>query len=190
MNRLLSVLVAIFVLFLLYIWINHLMNSPEASSPDNQEQIASGEDNEDQYPLSNYSGKQHFTLKTEDDSVEAAPIESEQEKDKEAAPEQPPAKKPEKVKPEPTPRSQNADISQGEHLVIAGNFLDRANAQKRVDELKSFGYANAEIVNFELSEYHTACAGRFANLPEARRIAKKIEDTHNIDTYVRNGNQP
>lgn len=188
MNRLLSVLVAIFVLFLLYIWINHLMNSPESSSPDNQEQIVSGNDQEEQYQLKNYSGQQHFTEKTEDGSGEA--VQSGDEREENTTPEPPPAEKPEKVKPEPTPRSQSAETSHSEHLVIAGNFLDRANAQKRVDELKSFGYATAEIVNFELSEYHTACAGRFADLTEARRIAKKIEDRHNIDTYVRNGNQP
>jgi cell division septation protein DedD len=76
----------------------------------------------------------------------------------------------------------------GTHLVIAGNFLTRANAEERVKELKKLGYSNAEVVNFELSEYHTACAGRYTDLNEARRIAKKIKDMNGIDTYVRHGN--
>jgi len=72
--------------------------------------------------------------------------------------------------------------------VIAGNFLTRANAEERVKELKKLGYSKAEVVNFELSEYHTACAGRYTDLNEARRIAKKIKDMNGIDTYVRHGN--
>jgi hypothetical protein len=77
----------------------------------------------------------------------------------------------------------------GVHLVIAGNFLQRANAEERVNELRKLGYSKAEVVNFELSEYHTACAGRYADLNEARRIAKKIKDLHGIDTYIRHGSQ-
>jgi hypothetical protein len=71
------------------------------------------------------------------------------------------------------------------HLVIDGNFLQRANAESRQNELLQNGYKNAEIVNFDLSEYYTVIAGRFDEGIEARRIAKKVNDYLNIKAYVR-----
>lgn len=103
-------------------------------------------------------------------------------------PAEPPAKKTVPAPPPPAPVVKAADKDAGAHLVIAGNFLERANAEERVRELKKLGYSKAEVVNFELSEYHTACAGRYSDLDEARRVAKKIKDMHAIDTYVRHGN--
>jgi hypothetical protein len=84
--------------------------------------------------------------------------------------------------------TKSTEAAAGLHLVIAGNFLEKANAEERVRQLQKLGYPLAEVVNFELSEYHTACAGRYSDLNEARRISKKIKEMHGIDTYVRLGN--
>jgi cell division septation protein DedD len=75
----------------------------------------------------------------------------------------------------------------GKHLVIVGNFLQRENADQRLQELKKAGYNDVEVVNFDLSEYHTVCAGRFDDINEARRLVKKLKDYHKIDAYVRIG---
>ena len=71
--------------------------------------------------------------------------------------------------------------------MIAGNFSQEHNAQTRVDELKRAGFKEAEVVNFDLSEYHTVCVGRFSDVNEARRLVKKLKDYHKIDAYVRIG---
>ena len=75
----------------------------------------------------------------------------------------------------------------GKHLVIAGNFSQKSNAEQRVNELKKAGFSDAEVVNFDLSEYHTVCAGRFSDVNEARKLVKKLKDYHKIDAYVRIG---
>ncbi|MGB4849214.1 MAG: SPOR domain-containing protein, partial [Saprospiraceae bacterium] len=78
--------------------------------------------------------------------------------------------------------------TEGKHLVIAGNFLQMVNAEQRMAELKKAGFKDVEILNFDLSEYHTVCAGRFTDVNEARRLVKKLKDYHKIDAYVRVGN--
>jgi cell division septation protein DedD len=116
-----------------------------------------------------------------------------------AAPVKTPEKpKPVESKPKSTPKpppsetvktvTKSVEPASGLHLIIAGNFLEKANAEERVRQLQKLGYPLAEVVNFELSEYHTACAGRYSDLNEARRISKKIKEMHGIDTYVRLGN--
>lgn len=196
MNRLLSILVAIFVLFLLYIWINHLISSPDKPAVQLTSDYTIDEqyresNSEDDYPLSNYEGKKHIQEIRSEKTENPAILEEEVQRTPAATQEPGEIAKEEKGKTESRKTtSTNATYPDGEHLVIAGNFIDRANAQKRADELKSFGFSNAEVVNFELSEYHTVCAGRFTDINEARRIARKIKDFHSIDSYVRNGNKP
>jgi cell division septation protein DedD len=90
--------------------------------------------------------------------------------------------------PEPVAKKTSLSAStEGKHLVIAGNFLQRVNAEQRMQELKKAGFENVEIVNFDLSEYHTVCAGRFADVNEARRLVKKLKDYYKVDAYVRVG---
>jgi cell division protein FtsN len=97
---------------------------------------------------------------------------------------QKPVQKPVKEDPKPLKKVSNAANM---HLVIAGNFLQRTNAESRLSELNQKGYENAEVVNFDLSEYYTVIAGRFDDVIEARRIAKKVNDYLNIEAYVRVG---
>lgn len=191
MNRLLSILIAIFVLFLLYIWINHLISSGDPTARETADYIQNNamygdQGSADEYPLSNYSGKKHIPeAKAAEENGQVEETFNEEDEPVKTTPE---AEAEPKSNPPVAASSQHS--GEGEHLVIAGNFTGRANAQKRVDELKSYGFAGAEVVNFELSEYHTVCAGRFSDINEARKVSKKIKDFHNIDSYVRNGNKP
>ena len=54
-------------------------------------------------------------------------------------------------------------------------------------ELKKAGFPNAEVINFDLSEYYTVCVARFSDVNEARKLVKKLKDYHKIDAYVRIG---
>jgi len=199
MNRLLSILVTLFILFLVYLWINHLtsdntgtaepevkqspVSQPGLESPDDVYR-APEEDSQD-------SGQSAEPVGDDaDEQQDAAPPPADPPKEKPKVTESKP-KAPVKTPParDPVkPVSRSTDAAAGMHLVIAGNFLEKANAEERVKQLKKLGYAQAEVVNFELSEYHTACAGRYSDLNEARRISRKIKEMHSIDTYVRLGN--
>lgn len=202
MNRLLSILVTLFILFLVYLWINHLTQGPDQTpaeeikttevlpTPDalpdgsvDGEATDEEPDGEDTKPTQVSTGNEE----TKSPSAKA----EEKKEEKPATPvNKPPVKsepKPAPVKETPKPQTTTSEAA-GLHLVIAGNFLTRANAEERVKQLHKLGYPLAEVVNFELSEYHTACAGRYSDLNEARRVSKKIKEMHNIDTYVRLGN--
>jgi len=195
MNRLLSILVTLFILFLVYLWINHLMGARETEKTGAEPQTTVSGDT-DHTPSETYAIPDD-DIPSEDltDTVKTTRPETtiEQpapEPKKPGEPGKPPQEKPvaPKTTPPPVTPPKSTEIETGIHLVIAGNFLERANAEERVKELRKLGYTNAEVINFELSEYHTACAGRYTDLNEARRVAKKLKDINGIDTYVRHGN--
>ncbi|GLR19007.1 SPOR domain-containing protein [Portibacter lacus] len=71
----------------------------------------------------------------------------------------------------------------GSYLVVAGSYLIKDNAQKMVDKLKKLGYTNAEIVNFDESQYHSISAGRYDSYDSAGKVAKTLKQK-GIDCYV------
>lgn len=217
MNRLLSILVTLFILFLVYLWIHHLLSTSAHSQSGTtltRNTLTDIPAEEEELFDSQNSGSQEAAREPEPEPVtksEPEPVPAKQEEPvkpvqepeppKQVPPKEPVAKentapvKPAPVAekkptpaPEPKPAAKPSTHPSGAHLVVAGNFLARGNAEERVKQLRKLGYAQAEVVNFELSEYHTACAGRYSDINEARRVAKKIKESHNIDTYVRHGN--
>ena len=223
MNRIITILVTIFILLLLYIWISHVWGSDKPRHP---RQIVDARE-EETLGADDMSGDLDTTLITdsgleseepaydayneeeekEEDAVaekpvtesispttkqiqeEPKPVVTKTEKPavvktKPVAPANPPATKTSQPITTPTTVTASAD---GKHLVIVGNFLQRVNADQRLQELKKAGFNDVEIVNFDLSEYHTVCAGRFDDVNEARRLVKKLKDYHKIDAYVRIG---
>ena len=220
MNRIITILVTIFILLLLYIWISHVWGSDKPSHP---RQIVDARDM-DALGVDDPSGDVDTSLSTgldiPDDS-ENEYTEPEPESKEEIVPEEKepvksePAQKPvveekktttvtqpkTETKPKSTPVAPSAtktsqpitktttvhSDTDGKHLVIVGNFLQRVNAEQRLQELKKAGFNDVEVVNFDLSEYHTVTAGRFDDINEARRLAKKLKDYHKIDAYVRIG---
>lgn len=231
MNRLLSILVSLFVLFLIYLWINHIMTSPPHSEVEDQtssrvidetekEQILddyqieeSGSD-DDQRPVGNEDHEQESAQDTEgapdDESVtgssgEAVPEGGEDTTDDQEQPGEPEPADPEPADPEPAdPEPETAEpdppppatrsstepsaAPDGIHMVIAGNFLERKNAEQRMQHLKENGFPNAEVVNFQLSQFHTVSAGRYNDIGDARKVKQRLRDQLNIDAYVRHGN--
>ena len=245
MNRIITILVTIFILLLLYIWISHVWGSDK---PRNAQEIVEAPQNEmgDGLMADADTTALHTTDITEppstgnnttssdefdtdrksqnavtDNEPESKPVVVEEKKKEEPkAPVTKPVVEPKKVTPntpaatskpaaskpattsskpaatqskpvatqaKPATTSSAASSTGGKHLVIAGNFSQEHNAQMRVEELKRAGFKEAEVVNFDLSEYHTVCVGRFSDVNEARRLVKKLKDYHKIDAYVRIG---
>lgn len=226
MNRIITILVTIFILLLLYIWISHVWGSDSPRRPrqivqTTQDETLGADDSTADADTSLLSDNLTDDL-LEDDATdemtdsEPEPIASKQEeviveepkkpevkkqpvveekkpvvtkteskpKPKTTAPATPPATKTS----QPIPPTTHITASTGgKHLVIAGNFLQRENANQRMQELKKAGFGDVEVVNFDLSEYHTVSVGRFDDVNEARRLVKKLKDYHKIDAYVRIG---
>ncbi len=235
MNRIITVLVTIFILLLLYIWISHVWGSDNPRRPNEivdarQNEMGDGliadadstlhtDITETPAQEPNTSANEFDTDRKSDTDEVTSPGKAsheavtEEKKKEEPKPvvtksnEQPkkvttgntPAKTTSntsaaksastatKSATEPAKPVSSASNTGGKHLVIAGNFSQLVNAQQRVDELKRAGFKDTEIINFDLSEYHTVCVGRFSDVNEARKLVKKLKDYHKIDAYVRIG---
>lgn len=220
MNRIITILVTIFILLLLYIWISHVWGSDKArhprqivdakETPLSDELMADG-DTTTYTPSTEPITEEPVTtdefaterVAEEAEEVKTEPVKSEPVVEKKPEPKKAePKPEPKKTTPAPTPAPKPAPApakketakpvassasTGGQHLVIAGNFTQKVNAEQRVQELKKAGFPEAEVVNFDLSEYHTVCVGRFDDVNEARKLVKKLKDYHKIDAYVRIG---
>lgn len=244
MNRIITILVTIFILLLLYIWISHVWGSDNPRRPNEivdarQNEMGDGlmadadtnfhtditEAPEQQKEQPADDDEFNTDRKADDEIVAEAAKPSQEvvketpkEEKKKEEPKAAATSTPEKTKsvtnntpPKTTsststakstgattkpatvtPKTVSAPVSsasstEGKHLVIAGNFSQLVNAQQRADELKRAGFKNTEIINFDLSEYHTVCVGRYSDVNEARKLVKKLKDYHKIDAYVRIG---
>ncbi len=83
----------------------------------------------------------------------------------------------------PPPARKVQSSSSGDYLVIAGSYIVPRNAKKHRDKLTDMGY-RAEVVNFDLSEYHTVLAGRYDSYDSALRTASDLKN-RGIDAYVK-----
>lgn len=218
MNRIITILVTIFILLLGYIWISHVWGTDkprqpkdivEANELDAGQDILTDVDTGYTAPMQDPMAEgESDAYQTErqpepaaDDAPESKPDPVVAEPVKPAAtPEKKPAEtktepaKPAESKPapktetKPVPAASSASSATGgKHMVIVGNFSQLANAEQRMQEVKKAGYPNAEVVRFDMSEYHTVCAGRYDDVNEARKVAKKLRDYNKIDAYVRIG---
>lgn len=227
MNRIITILVTIFILLLLYIWISHVWGSDNPRHPrqivdakENQmtdDLMADGDTTSYQAPAADIveeqpssSEDEYATERKVSESMEtkAEPVKSEPVKTepvvekkvqeskkaepkpeaKKAAPAPAPVSKPAPAPAKPAAKPATTSSTGAEmHLVIAGNFTQKVNADQRVQELKKAGFPDAEVINFDLSEYYTVCVARFSDVNEARKLVKKLKDYHKIDAYVRIG---
>ncbi len=74
--------------------------------------------------------------------------------------------------------------STGDYLVIAGAFKSEANAQAEVDRLKGSGYPNAEIVEFDFSDYYSVCVAKYNTSEDAEAVANSIKSKSGKKAYV------
>ena len=71
--------------------------------------------------------------------------------------------------------------SDGNYLLIAGNYSEEFNADGMVKKLKSMGFAKAEKIVFEGSRFYTVIAGKY---PTADSATSAQRGLGNIDSYV------
>ncbi|MDF1697143.1 MAG: SPOR domain-containing protein [Saprospiraceae bacterium] len=81
-----------------------------------------------------------------------------------------------------TTTSTNASYS-GKFMLLAGSYLIEDNARVMVKKLKKLGYKNAEMVIFDMSQYHSVCAGRYSSLSSAQQESSTLK-RKGIDNYV------
>lgn len=80
--------------------------------------------------------------------------------------------------------TRTATSSSGDYLLISGNYLVQSNAQEMLSKLQNMGYANAEIVIFDRSQYHTVIASRFSSYETALQSASMLKQK-GVDCYVK-----
>lgn len=227
MNRIITILVTIFILLLGYIWISHVWGTEKPRQPADiveANELDAGRDlqaegdtaytppmtdpmaddgSNDEYRTEPAAGAEGTGTQTpaepEPEPVKSEPVKTPSTPEKKPVETKPAPAKPVETKTETKPETKpatkpvtkpvaaNTGSLAGKHLVIAGNFSQSANAEQRVQELKKAGYPNAEVIQFDMSQYHTVCAGGYDDVNEARRVAKKLRDYHKIDAYVRIG---
>jgi len=79
--------------------------------------------------------------------------------------------------------AKSTSSSGGNYLLLAGSYLIEDNASTMVNKLKKMGYNNAEVVVFEMSQYHSVCAGRFSNMSTANQESNSLK-RQGVDNYV------
>ncbi len=80
--------------------------------------------------------------------------------------------------------SHNTNTSySGKYMLLAGSYLIEDNAQIMVKKLKKLGYDNSEMVIFNMSQYHSVCAGRYTSLSSAQQESSALK-RKGIDNYV------
>jgi len=82
-----------------------------------------------------------------------------------------------------TPSYSSSNSSQGDFMVIAGNYLVEGNASEMVRKLRASGYNNAEKVVFDLSRFYTVIAGSYDSRSLANSISSELSGK-GIDNYV------
>lgn len=82
-----------------------------------------------------------------------------------------------------TSTNSNASSRSGKYLLLAGSYLIEDNARTMVQKLKKMGYADAEVVVFDMSQYHSVCAGRYSSHSSANQESGALK-RKGVDNYV------
>ena len=77
-----------------------------------------------------------------------------------------------------------SSLTTGDYLVIAGAYKSEANAQAEVDRLKGSGYPNAEIIEFDFSDYYSVCVAKYITSEDANAVANSIKSKSGKKAYV------
>ncbi len=70
----------------------------------------------------------------------------------------------------------------GNYFVITGSYLLKSNAVEMRSKLERLGH-DAEILNFDGSEYHAVTSGRYRNYEDATSVSRELSGK-GIDNYV------
>jgi cell division protein FtsN len=92
----------------------------------------------------------------------------------------------EQAAPKPTAKPTEAKTSSSSKpfFIVAGNYIDKSNADVMKGKLLKLNFNNAEVVNFDMSQYFSVIAGRYKTQEEASGLASKLKNK-GIDCYVK-----
>ena len=189
MNRALKILSIAVILFLAYMWVSILYKSCNKTSEFEGFEEEFVEDGSEVPALSDdYEDEPFFTdSEKSDESKEADPIdyddldqkieETQNETKKEVS-----QTKVEKERPQQTKYTDSGE-SGGRYMVIAGSYILESNADEMVSKLEGMGYSSPEKVVFDLSQFHSVCAGRYDDYTKAVQVSSELK-RRGVDNYV------
>jgi cell division protein FtsN len=191
MGRLLKVLSVAVILFFLYLWATIFIKScGNDKEPTIFEEVQSDTPSESDIfdvDTTSYANDDEYI----DNTQEEDPIDYEELDEAIEDTYQEPAA-PEKSKPKTTTSTNNTTTTKpvqtssnasGNYFVICGSFLVKENASQMQRKLNKLGYNGAEIVVFDLSQYHSVSAGRYSDYNVALQQISSLK-RQGIDAYV------
>jgi len=105
--------------------------------------------------------------------------------------ESPPAETPQLAENDPPTKTEEVPTSfdnnasaEGDFLVLAGSFKQKANAEAQVRRLKRMGFDQARVANFNGGSLAVALVGRYDDYDEATKLANQVE-AKGIDAFVK-----
>ena len=188
MTRVLKILLVGIFLFLIVVWVSTVFETCSSKKDNVQEteNVSSVQNDEDDVDLDEdiFSDEKKAGEAEQDTAGTAQAVDEEPEDLVDYTGEAPAktTKKATAARPAATHKSQAKSTATGQYLVVAGNFLDKSNAVRMRDRLRKAGY-NAEIVNFNLSQYYTVLAGRYQSRSTAEAVVRELK-RDGIDSYV------
>ena len=192
MNRALKILSIAVILFLAYMWVSILYKSCNKNSEfDGFEEELVEDSNEVPALSDDYEDEPFFNDETEEedtqDSDSSDPIDYD-ELDQKIEETQNEQKKEVKTAPTKPVSDQNQSYTDsgdegGRYMVIAGSYILESNADQMVKKLEGMGYSNPEKVVFDLSQFHSVCAGRYNDYTKAVQVSSELK-RRGVDNYV------
>lgn len=181
MGKVLKIVMWIVVLAILYIWMTTAFNSCGNKAADATGDLVEGMENTVNETGEAISETTEELFENED--IDYSEIEND---DSEFEVEEPVEEEEfvEETIVEEKPRASYSSITNGEYMIIAGNYLVESNASEMAKKLQNMGYSGAEKVIFDASSYHTVIASRYSDYGEAVRTASNLK-AKGIDCYVK-----
>lgn len=206
MEKLLKILAAAVIMFLLYLWGTVLFKSCNDSGSIHQKSrpVVIDSKSTDEITNDNDLFDEDFEPQDETDEIDYTEIDKTFEKTKIRTENNPnpsqkvdpsptkvdkPAVRPTEVVKEIPNEATNSLVvpksdPNGRFLVIAGSFKEFDNAQKRVNELKKLKFLDAEATLTPFSENYLIIAGRFNTRENAQKLLNALK-VKKIDAYIK-----
>lgn len=81
------------------------------------------------------------------------------------------------------PSTTGASSREGDYLVLAGAFKEKANAQTEASRLRKLGYDDAEVSPFNRGTFAVVLVDRFIDVADARKLVNELK-AKGVEAYV------
>lgn len=83
-----------------------------------------------------------------------------------------------------TSTSTRTTVSDGDYMVLAGSFREKANAEQEAARLRKLGFSNTSVERFDKGTYSVILVDRFDARSGASKLKEKLA-TKGVDSYVK-----